>query len=133
MDLQKQKLIRPEGIVRVRNAFDPPLTTDADVEDLLGEDVFKRLVEESYAKEIAGRAVPWNAAIPRLAVRATEALKALGLEFHKSRPARLFLDRMAKGPASVMPVPVMDRIERLCGALNAAVEKLEAADRRPFA
>ena len=132
LDLQKQRLIRPDGVVQIRAAFDPPARSDADVEDLLGEAVFQRLVEDSYKKEIAGRPVPWNPAIPRLARRAGEALKALGLEFHKTRPARLLLDRMAKDPSSVLDGQAIERFERLFRQINAAVEKLEATDRRPF-
>ena len=132
LELQKQKLIRPEGIVWIRAAFDPPAAKGADVEDLLGADVFQRLVEESYAKELAGRKVPWNSAIPRGAVRAAEAFGALGIDFHKTRPARLFLDRMAKDPGGVMPGPVQDRVERLCKQLNAAVVNVGTTGRAPF-
>lgn len=131
-DVQKQKLIRPEGIVGVAAAFAAPPVGGADIEDVLGPDIFQTLVEESYAKKLDGQKLSWNAAIPRGAVRAADALKARGLEFHKTRPARLFLTVMGKDPARLITPAVQDRFERLFKELNAAVARLVSTRRAPF-
>ena len=53
-------------------------------------------------------------------------------DFHKTRPARLFLDRMARDPESVIPAAIQDRVECLCKQLNAAVAKIASTGRAPF-
>jgi hypothetical protein len=76
--------------------------------------------------------VKLNAKVPRIVNRFAEAFKAAGLEFHKTRPANLFIRKMAMDPAKVLAGHTLQRFERLCGLLNAAVDALEKADRAPF-
>lgn len=131
-DLETNKLIRSEAILKVSDAFSPTPPKEADIEDLIDPAVFAALVNESYAKELKGKTLPLNANIPRIVIRYEKAFEELGMEFQKSRPARLFMNKMGSAPASVLTADSRQRFERLFGALNAAVKKIEKADRPPF-
>jgi hypothetical protein len=57
--------------------------------------------------------------------RYTQALGALGLEFSRVRPARLFLRGMGKNPTSVLPKTTRERFERLFVAIQKRMQQLE--------
>jgi energy-coupling factor transporter ATP-binding protein EcfA2 len=131
-ELVKSKLIRGENVLKVTAAFDP-VPSEADVEDILDPATFTALVREAYANELNGRTLTMNPQIPRATVRATKALEALGLPFHKSRVARLFVTMMASNPQSVLGGQTLDRFQRLFERVNATVTKMMTAGRPPFA
>ncbi|WP_336968827.1 hypothetical protein [Sphingobium aromaticiconvertens] len=70
-----------------------------------------------------GKTLELNAHIPRIARRFEAAFETLSIPFHKTRPSRLFLQKMATDPSSVLPADSEARFERLCKAINAAFEK----------
>lgn len=70
-----------------------------------------------------GKKLELNARIPRIARRFEAAFDSLSIGFHKTRPTRLFLQKMASDPSSVLPVGSADQFERLFKAINAALEK----------
>lgn len=121
-DLVKGKLIRSENVVFVSDAFDVP-PSEADVEDLLAPEVFEELVREAYADELKGKKLELNNRIPRISRRFAQAFDALGLAFHKTRPARLFLKKMANEPSTVLTPESDARFERLFEAINDAFGK----------
>jgi len=121
-DLVKGKLIRSDSVVFVSEAFEAP-PAEADIEDLLDPEVYEKLVREAYAKELKGKKLELNAHIPRIARRFEAAFDALSIPFHKTRPSRLFLQKMATDPSSVLPADSEARFERLCKAINASLEK----------
>lgn len=121
-DLVKGKLIRSENVVFVSEAFDAP-TPEADIEDILEPAIYEKLVREAYAKELKGKKLVLNDHIPRIARRFEAAFDALAIPFHKTRPARLFLQKMATDPASVLSSDCEGRFEQLCKAINNALEK----------
>lgn len=121
-DLVKGKLIRSDNVIFVSEAF-VNTPAEADIEDILDADIYEKLVRETYAKELKGKKLELNAHIPRLARRFEAAFDALSIPFHKTRPARLFLQKMASDPASVLSADCEDRFERLCKAINGALEK----------
>lgn len=130
--LLQERLIRDDGILFVGQVFDPP-RKGADLEDLLDEAVFVRLVEESYANELSGRPLALNPKIPRVITRVEHAFEGLGVEFFKTRPASLWTRKMATDPASVWSEATAERFERLFQRMNAAVAKMETSKRKPFA
>lgn len=93
-DLLKNKLIRDENLAFVTDGFDGASSGGADIEDLLDPETFGALVEESYTRELSGKTLELNDRIPRIVKRYEEAFAALGMKFHKTRPAKLFLRRM---------------------------------------
>ena len=93
-DLVKAKLIQDTNVLFMSDAFSNP-PAQADIEDLLDAAVFDALVAESYKKELQGKSLSLNVNIPRIVKRYEDAFSALGLEFHKTRPARLFIEKMA--------------------------------------
>lgn len=99
---------------------------EADIEDLLDPAVFDALVRESYKAELK-----LNLSIPRIVRRYEAAFAAAGLEFHKTRPARLLLAKMAKEPEKVMPQAAAERFERPFARLAEAHAKI-AARAEPF-
>lgn len=121
-DLVKGKLIRSDNVIFVSEAFDNA-RAEADIEDILDPAIYEKLVREAYAKELKGKKLELNAHIPRIARRFDAAFEALSIPFHKTRPAPLFLQKMATDPASVLTTESEDRFERLCNATNAALEK----------
>lgn len=131
-ELIKQKLIRSEHIVFVSEAFGSGSVSEADIEDLLDPDVFAMLVEETYKKELSGLTLTLNLHIPRIVRRYEDAFKTLGLEFNKTRPAKLFLRRIADDPASVLPPASMQRFKTLFETVVKRHQAQLKAQRKPF-
>lgn len=121
-DLVKGKLIRSDSVVFVSEAFDTA-PAEADIEDLLDPAAYEKLVRDAYAKELRGKKLELNPHIPRIARRFEGAFDALSIPFHKTRPSRLFLQKMATDPSSVLPADSEARFEQLCKTINAALEK----------
>lgn len=133
-DLVKGKLIRGDNVVFVSVAFPSGAApSECDIEDLLDPSTYESLLRESYAKELKGKKLTLNSHVPRIAKRVELAFSEVGLEFHKTRPTRLFLTKMAADPASVLPADSLDRFESLFSSINAAFLKHAARDTKPFA
>lgn len=123
-DLVKGKLIRDDNVIFVSGAFTGGAApSECDIEDLLDPTTYESLVRESYAKELKGKKLTLNGHIPRVAKRVELAFTEIGLEFHKTRPTRLFLTKMASEPSSVLSPDALDRFERLFAAINSALSK----------
>jgi len=131
-EMLKERLIRKNNIVFVTEGFDKP-PTEADIEDLLEPGIFDQLVQETYAKDLAGRKLQLNEKVPRIAVRYEQALQSLGIEFNKSRPARLFLQKMATEAQTLLPEASLSRFEKLVGVLMERLQGAERTARQPFA
>lgn len=124
-ELVKAKLIRGDNVVFVSEGFDDAFKpTEADIEDLFEPAVYDALVAESYKKELKGKKLNLNSQIPRLVKRYEQAFEDLGIEFHKTRPARLLLNKMATDAATMIPTSTVERFERLFTRLA----KLHAAN-----
>jgi len=132
-ELLKTKLIRPEGVVFVGSAFSTAPAGGADIEDLLDPAVYAALVEEAYKQELAGRALVLNGNIPRVVRRVEDAFAQLGLEFHKTRVAKLFVRKMADAPGTVLDGATEGRFAQLLANMEKAVSQIESASRKPFA
>lgn len=130
-ELIKTKLVRDQNVVFVSDAFPTP-PSEADIEDLLDPGVYEALVRESYASELKGKALSLNAQIPRIAKRIEAGLADLGIAFHKSRPTRLFLKKMASEPEKVITATSLERFEALFATVNARLEKHVARHAKPF-
>lgn len=132
-ELVKSKLIRDDGVLFVSSGFPAASApSEADMEDLLEPSVFDALVRESYKKELSKKKLSLNASIPRIVKRYEAAFSDIGLEFNKTRPARLFLSKMAKDPDSVMPASAVERFEVLFNQIGHAYSKLTARGAAPF-
>lgn len=124
-ELVKAKLIRSDNIVFVTEGFDGTgEPAEADVEDLFEPAVYAALVVESYSKELIGKNLTLNPQIPRIVKRYEQAFQGIGVEFHKTRPARLLLNKMATDAAGIIPQSTVDRFDRLF----ARISKLHAAN-----
>jgi hypothetical protein len=131
-DLLKNKLIRDENLAFVTEGFDVAPSGGADVEDLVDPETFGKLVEESYARELAGEELELNDRVPRIVKRYEEAFRALGLDFHKTRPAKLFLRKMAESPEEMLAGVAEERFTKLFAAVSEKAERVERRDGRPF-
>lgn len=127
----RDKLIRKDGLLLVSEALSDT-GVDADIEDLLDAGVFDQLVRESYASELSGRTLTLNAAVPRIVKRYEIAFREAGLEFHKTRPARLFLRKMGEDPAALLRGGGDMRFASLLGSATIRLEKLASSGRMPF-
>ncbi|MDG1581557.1 AAA family ATPase [Pseudomonas sp. GOM6] len=130
-ELLKAKLIRDQNVVFVSEAFSPQ-PNEADIEDLLDPAVYEALVRESYNKELNGKELKLNANIPRIAKRIEAGLADLEIPFHKTRPTRLFLKKMATEPENVLPEQSLGQFEALFALINGRLEKHVARDPKPF-
>jgi len=132
-DLVSSKLVRDTAIMFVTEGFSNPKPTEADIEDLIDPAVYGSLVNRTYRTELAGKKLALNPRIPRIVKRYEEAFRALGIEFHKTRPAREFMARMASDPASVLPASSSARFEAVLKTARQRYERIVAADRPAFA
>ncbi|OLH12848.1 ATP-dependent nuclease, partial [Xanthomonas oryzae] len=130
-DLLKAKLIREQNVVFVSEAFDP-VPDEADIEDLLDSVVYEWLVKEAYKAELKGKSLKLNAKIPRIAKRVEKAFEELGVPFQKTRPARLFLTKMANEPDKVLTADSVARFEALFKLINTRLAKQAANGGAPF-
>ena len=116
-EMVKAKLIHDKAILFVSEGL-PAGTEDADIEDLIAPDVYEALVKEAYAKELKGKTLTLNSRIPRIVYRFQEAFKEHNVEFHKTRPANLFLRRAGEKPESVMTDETLKRFQALFKAVR---------------
>lgn len=132
-DLVKTKVLREHNILSIGDAFeDGARPKDADIEDLLDADIYEKLVRDSHAPEIRKKKLTVNDRIPRLAKRMEQALKGVDVEFSKTRPARLFLEKMGQSPAEVLTSDALDRFERLIVEINEKLARHLARDAGAF-
>ena len=131
-ELVKSKLIRDEHVVFVTRGFAAGGPSEADIEDLLEPAVYEALVLESYRDLLAGKNSALNANIPRIAKRCEDACAALGIQFHKTRPARLLLSKMASEPETILTNRAAERFERLFGVIGQALGKHQVRAAEPF-
>jgi hypothetical protein len=132
-DLIKNKLIREEAVIFVNEALGAGSTgAEADIEDLLDPAVYSKLVQDAYKMELAGKQLQMNDSIPRVVRRFEDAFTQVGLTFNKTRPARLFLRRIAETPEQVLPWASRERFERLFKLVGERLEKLLQRQAVPF-
>lgn len=105
---------------------------EADIEDLLDPAVYESLVKEAYKAELKGKNLKLNANIPRVAKRVEKAFEDLSIPFHKTRPARLFLTKMANEPDKVLTGDSAARFEALFKLINTRLAKQAANGGSPF-
>lgn len=132
-DLLNTKVLREHNILTIGDAFEESAQPkDADIEDLLDASIYEKLVRDSHAPEIGKEEFAVNDRIPRLAKRMEKALKGVNVEFSKTRPARLFLEKMGQSPAEVLTLDTLDRFERLIVAINKQLAHHIARDASAF-
>jgi hypothetical protein len=90
------------------------------------------LARESYAKELVGKTLTLNPAIPRIAKRFESAFRDIGLEFHKTRPSRLLLAKMGSEPAAIITEKAAVPFEKLFAAINERLVKHVSRQAAPF-
>lgn len=131
-DLVKARLVRDSNVVFVSEAFKDDRPGEADIEDLLDAAAYIDLIKKSYTKELKGKTLKLNDKIPRVAKRVEAALAELGIEFFKTRPTRLLLDRMASDPESIVTADAKERFAALFEIINKRFEAHLKADRPAF-
>ncbi|MHA6645766.1 AAA family ATPase [Mesorhizobium sp. A623] len=128
-ELLRSRLIRDRNVVFVTEAIDLR-PNEADIEDLLDPGTYESLVKTSYKSELKGKTLKLNAQIPRIAKRVELALEELGIPFHKTRPTRLLLEKMASDPTSVVTPEVAKRFGKLFSIINERIA--QNASTEPF-
>jgi predicted ATP-dependent endonuclease of OLD family len=131
-ELVTSKLIRDSNIVFVSEAFIANSVIEADIEDLIEPGVYDALVQESYKIELSTVTLPLNSHIPRIVKRYEAAFKAVGLEFKKTRPARLFMTRTGSEPNTVLTFATLACFEKLFQQIAHRLEQHKKAGREPF-
>ncbi len=131
-ELINNKLLRDGNILLVSEGFAPGTVTEADIEDLIESKVYDALVQESYKDELKKVNLPLNPRIPRIVKRYEDAFKAVGLNFQKTRPARLFMTLTGNDPSKVLTKETLERFEKLFGMISSRLENYKKAAREPF-
>lgn len=131
-ELIKTKLIQEQNVVFVSEGFLSHPPNEADIEDLLEPDVYVRLIKEAYFNELKGKNLALNNKIPRIAKRVDDAFKELGIPFHKTRPARLLIKKMATEPDEIVTEETAKRFINLFTVINQRFEKHVEKDKRAF-
>lgn len=131
-ELVKEKLIRDENVIFVTEGF-ATKPSEADAEDLIEPSVYDQLVQQVYAKELAGKSLTLNHNVPRIVKRYELAFETLGVEYHKSRAARLVLNLIKSDPAQIMTAATTERFERLFAEITKRFEKHKARGGKVFA
>lgn len=130
-ELLKAKLIREQNVVFVSEAFTSP-PNEADIEDLLEPSIYEALVRESYSAELKGKTLKLNVSVPRIAKRIESGFSELGIPFHKTRPTRLFLKKMASEPEKMMTEESAKQFETLFSLINTRLDKQVSRGAKPF-
>jgi predicted ATPase len=131
--LLKAKLIRDESVIFVTEGYAASAApTEADIEDLLDDTVYDALVRESYQAELVGKTLSLNTMVPRIVKRYESAFADVGLEFHKTRPARLLLTKMASEPDKIVTTAAAQRFQPLFEAIAKAHARNVARSAEPF-
>jgi hypothetical protein len=125
-------LVGNDAIMFVTEGLLDPKATEADVEDLIDPASYEALVNDTYRLELAGKVLTLNADIPRIVQRYEQAFERLGLQFHKTRPAREFMVRMGGDPASVLPAASAARFEGIFRGVRDRYERMGAGGRGTF-
>ena len=131
-DIIKAKLIRKDYVIFVSEGLQNSSSGHVDVEDLVDPDVYEVLVRESYEKELGGLSLQPNEKIPRLVTRYEKAFEDIGLKFNKTRPARLFIRRIADSPSSVVTEITQQNFERLFKVIEGRLNMSMRRDNPPF-
>jgi energy-coupling factor transporter ATP-binding protein EcfA2 len=97
-ELVKSKLISDKNVLFISEAFGSSPPKEADIEDLFDTAVYETLVRESYAKELKGVTLKLNEESPGLPNDSRTHFSLL--QFHKTRPIRLLLTKMATALAA---------------------------------
>lgn len=130
-ELLRAKLIRDKNVVFVAEAV-APSPNEADIEDLLDPAVYEDLVRESYKSELQNKVLKLNNHIPRIARRVEQALEELGIVFHKTRPTRLFLKKVATEPDKVLAEQSLKQFEKLFEIVNSRLQTHVERNEKPF-
>jgi hypothetical protein len=131
-DLVKTKLIRDDYIIFASTAFAAPVPNEADIEDLLDPTVFDGLVRAAYAAELTGKTLALNQNISRIVKRYEDAFASVGIEFHKTRPARKFLDEMASNATGMVTATSRARFGRILESISAQFARQAARTSQPY-
>ena len=121
--LVKAMLIKQNRIVFVSEAFENSDTRDADIEDLLGDDSYKKLVLESHSKELKGKNLKYVSQSPRIAKRFEEDFKEIKVKFRKTRPLQLLFKKLSEDANEIMTPEAEERFSRLFQRINSLVKK----------
>jgi len=130
-ELLTTKLIRDSNIIFVSEGFAVG-ATEADIEDLIDADIYEALVRESYKVELKRKKLTLNPNIPRIVKRFEDAFKTAGLDFQKTRPARLFMTKVGSDADAVLTHTSVARFEKLFQAITNRFQRHKKADREPF-
>lgn len=130
-ELLQAKLIREQNVVFVSEAFTTS-PNEADIEDLLDPIIYEALVRESYSTELKDKTLKLNANIPRVAKRVDLGLSELGIAFHKTRPTRLLLKKMALEPEKMLTDQSIKQFEALFELINGRFDKHVVRGSKPF-
>ncbi|WP_096703907.1 hypothetical protein [Magnetospirillum sp. 15-1] len=130
-DLVKQKLLADDHVVFASEGL--AAEAEADIEDLIDPAVYEALVLEAYAKDLKGKTLKLNDKFPRRVQRYEKAFKELGMEFNKTRPAKLLLRKAAEKPADVFTEASLQGFERLFARIKVLFKVIREKNMDPFA
>jgi len=122
-ELVKNKIVGEKNIIFVSDGFEKPIPKDADMEDLLGSDLYLRLVKETHSRDWKTVQPHIENDIPRVAKRVDAAFKQAGLTFNKVRPAKLLQEDLAANTRELVAPDIVERFRKLLEIINSTFIK----------
>ena len=123
-DLIRRTLIGRKEVIFVSAAFKKSTPPECDIEDLLDEDIYEKLVMESHdgeLKKLKGKKFRATSKSPRIAKKFEEDFNLNGLKFNKSLPMRLLVKKLYNNPDEVMTSETMSRFSTLFEVVNSTM------------
>ena len=114
-----------KNIIFVSDALTNNVVKNPEIEDLLEHELYLNLVRECYSETIDVDQLTFNMKIPKICSRFEDAFKKVKKTFEKSKPAKLFLDKIGTNPKSVLTPNVIKNFTKLFALINERFQSLE--------
>ena len=123
-NLTRKTLISRKEVIFVSAAFKKSTPPECDIEDLLDEGIYEKLVMESHdgeLKKLKGKKFRTTSKSPRIAKKFQEDFNLNELKFNKSLPMWLLVKKLYNNPDEVMTSETMDRFSALFEVVNSTM------------
>jgi predicted ATP-dependent endonuclease of OLD family len=118
-DLVKSRIAKENNVIFISDATGDP-EKEMELEDLMPIDIYMRVVNETYLKELGTNPLSISIKKTALPIRRSleEEFAKRGLVFSKFRVARRLMEDLPRIPFSQLPADFVGRVEKLFALIN---------------
>ena len=120
--ITKTMLLNQDKIIFVSEGFEGEAPSESDIEDLIGEDVYEKLVLESHSKELTDNKLKHVSKAPRITKRFEDDFRKIGAKFDKVQPMRLLSQKLNEGGEGILTPEIENRFSRLFEKINSLMK-----------